>query len=122
MANGVSATGGGHCAHTKRQRHLLGKIIQQRVEAFEATFVDGHFDSPKKAVSALVEGDAFGRGAAHMGRAPLVGRGKGRGILFRWGVRVPHPGPDRLHCVGLSYSHVWKTWSKSMSKSDLNAP
>lgn len=128
MTDGVSPARGGHRAHPERQRHLLGKVIQQRVEAFEAAFVDGHFDSPELAVSALVEGDAFGW--AHMGktrrlgRVGLLGRGEGRGMLFRWGERIPHPDLDRLHCVWMSYSHILETWSKLMSqnKGSLSDP
>lgn len=41
--------------------HLLGKVIQEGVEAFEAAFVDCHPDAPELAVAAFVERDPLGR-------------------------------------------------------------
>lgn len=68
--DGVCSTGGGHRPHTKWQWHLLGKVIQQCIKAFEATFVDGHPDAPKLAVAAFVEGDPLCRGSSgHMGES-----------------------------------------------------
>lgn len=93
VTDGVGPAGRGHRAHTEWQWHLLGKIIQQGVKAFEAAFVHGHFDSAELTVSALVKGDAFGWGGAHVGQAPLGGCER-RVMLFGRGVRVPHPDLD----------------------------
>lgn len=46
----------------KCHANLLGKVIQQGIEAFEAAFVDCHPDAPELAVAAFVEGDPLGRG------------------------------------------------------------
>lgn len=46
----------------KCHANLLGKVIQQGIEAFEAAFVDCHPDPPELAVAAFVEGDPLGRG------------------------------------------------------------
>lgn len=90
--DGVGAAWSGHSPHAKWQGHLLGKVIQQGIKAFEAALVDCHPDTPELAVTASVEGDPLGRGGCgHMGEA-YVGegwRGEGRG-MFRWGPGVPH--------------------------------
>lgn len=83
--------------------NLLGKVVQQGVEAFEAALVDCHPDAPKLAVAAFVEGDPLGRGGCgHMCGAQVglgwLGEGEGRG-MFRWGLGVPHPCLDRLHAA-----------------------
>lgn len=81
---------------TSHQTDLLGKVIQQGVEAFEAAFVHRHPDASKLAVATFVEGDPFGRGRrGHMCR-PWIGfrwSGEGRG-MFRRGLGVPHPRLD----------------------------
>jgi len=84
---------------TSRPTDLLGKVVQQGVEAFEAALVDGHPDAPEPAVAAFVEGDPLGRG--HTGGGARVGggpRGEGRG-MFRRGMGVPHLCEDRMHAA-----------------------
>lgn len=81
--------------------NLLGKVVQQGVEAFEAALVDRHPDAPELVVTAFVEGDPLGRrGCGHVCEARGgVGRvGEGRGI-FRWGPGVPRLCLDRLHAA-----------------------
>lgn len=85
----------------KHHPHLLGKVIQQGVEAFEAALVDCHPDAPELAVAAFVESDALGRGGCGQMCVAWVrgGRlGEGR-CMFRCRLGVPRPGLVRKHAA-----------------------
>lgn len=59
-----------HHSSDTRPTNLLGKVVQQGVETFEAALLDGHLDTPELAIAAFVEGDPLGWGGCdHMGRA-----------------------------------------------------
>lgn len=98
----------------KCHANLLGKVIQQGIEAFEAAFVDCHPDAPELAVAAFVEGDPLGRGGCGQGCVAWVnvgGLGEGRG-MFRCQPGVPHSGLVQRHAAA---SHKPGTQTNSFS-------
>lgn len=87
--------------HGEGPPYLLGKVIQQGVEAFEAAFVNRHLDAPELGVAAFVERDPLGRGGSgqmHAARVSVGGLGEGR-TMFRCQPGVPHPGLVREHAA-----------------------
>lgn len=98
----------------KSPANLLGKVIQQGIEAFEAAFVDCHLDTPEFAVAAFVESDPLGQGGPGQMCVAWVGvggLGEGRGI-FRCRLGVPHPGLVQPHAA---VSHKPGTQTNSCS-------